>query len=156
ARRYGLADELRRFTIAPGSSLAGATLGELRWPELLGVRVIAVDADPVAAGRSLQRRRQVGGSKRIGAVTRLEPGDGVPVLGPPEGLAELAVAQGLDFQELVPGSVVPSNLVFAEVLVPPRSRWHDKTLAELRFRDRYRLVVLAVQRAGERLSGDLS
>jgi len=156
ARRYGLADELRRFTIAPGSSLAGATLRELRWPELLGVRVIAVDADPVAAGRSLQRRRQVGVSKRIGPFTRLEPGDRVLVQGPPEGLAELAAAHGLDFQELVPGSVVPSNLVFAEVLVTPRSRWHDKTLAELRFRDRYRLVVLAVQRAGERLSGDLS
>ncbi len=156
ARRYGLADELRRFTIAPGPSLAGATLGELRWPELLGVRVIAVDADPVAAGRSLQRRRQVGVSKRIGPFTRLEPGDRVLVQGPPEGLAELAAAHGLDFQDLVPGSVVPSNLVFAEVLVTPRSRWHDKTLAELRFRDRYRLVVLAVQRAGERLSGDLS
>src|SRR5690554_3618901 len=156
ARRYGLADELRRFTIAPGSPLAGATLGELRWPEMLDVHVIAVDADPVAAGRSLQRRRQVGVSKRIGPFTRLEPGDRVLVQGPPEGLAELAVAHGLGFQELVPGSVVPSNLVFAEVLVTPRSSWQGKSLAELRFRDRYRLVVLAVQRAGERLSGDLS
>ena len=158
ARRYGLADELRRFTIAPGSPLAGATLGELRWPELLGVRVIAVDADPVLAGRDPHRRRQVGVSKRIGPFTRLEAGDRVLVQGPAQGLAELAEAHGLGFESVVPGAgqVVPSNLVFAEVLVTPRSSWQGRTLAELRFRDRYRLVVLALQRASERLSGDLS
>ncbi|HZW26840.1 MAG TPA: SLC13 family permease [Trueperaceae bacterium] len=158
AHRYGLADELRRFVVAPGSPLAGATLGELRWPELLGVRVVAVDADPVAAGRSLHRRRQVGVSKRIGPFTTLEAGDRVLVQGPARGLAELADAHGLGFENVVPGAgqAVPSNLVFAEVLVTPRSSWQGKTLAELRFRDRYRLVVLAVQRAGERLSGDLS
>src|SRR5690606_39714105 len=124
--RYGVADELRCFTVAPGSSLAGATLGELRWPELLGVRVIAVDADPVAAGRSLQRRRQVGVSKRIGPFTRLEPGDRVLVQGPPEGLAEPAAAHGLVFQELVPASAVRASLACPEMLVTPRTRWHNQ------------------------------
>src|SRR5690606_40566815 len=96
-----------------------------------------VDADPVAAGRSLHRRRQVGVSKRIGPFTTLEAGDRVLVQGPARGLAELADAHGLGFENVVPGAgqAVPSNLVFAEVLVTPRSSWQGKTLAELRFRD---------------------
>jgi di/tricarboxylate transporter len=158
ASRYGLADELRRFTVAAGSPLAGLTLAELRWPELLGVRVIAIDVDPAQAGLRHSRRRQVGVSKRVVPTTRLEPGDRVVVQGPPKGLAQLAEVHGARFESAVPGAglSLPSNLVFAEVLVTPRSNWQDKTLAELRFRDRYRVVVLAVQRAGERLSGDLS
>lgn len=158
AERFGLSEELWRFKVPAGSHLVGETLGELRWPERLGVRVVAVDTDPDAPKAGLRSRRYLGQSKRIGPFTLLGDSDRVLVQGDSESLAALREAYGLELEQVRPtdGRVVPSNLVFAELLVTPRSEWLGKTLAELRFRDRYRLVVLGIQRGDDRIGGDLA
>lgn len=158
AERFGLVEELWRFKIPPGSLLVGETLGELRWPERLGVRVVAIDTDPDAIRAGLRSRRHLGVSKRIGPFTLLSEGDRVFVQGSRDDLDDLADTYEVELEQVRPseGQVVPSNLVFAELLVTPRSAWLGKTLAELRFRDRYRLVVLGIQRGDDRLRGDLA
>lgn len=158
ADRFGLSDELWRLTVQPGSRLVGETLGELRWPERRGVRVVAVASDPDAVKGGLRARRYLGQSKRVGPFTLLSEGDRVLVQGARESLAALGEAYDLELEQVRPseGGVVPSNLVFAELLVTPRSEWLGKTLAELRFRDRYRLVVLGIHRGEERIGGDLA
>ncbi len=158
AERFGLSEELWRFTIPIGSILIGETLGELRWPERMGVRVIAIDTDPDAIRAGTRSRRHLGVSKRIGPFTLLNEGDRVLLQGARSDLDDLADAYEVELEQVRPseGQVVPSNLVFAELLVTPRSAWLGKTLAEMRFRDRHRLVVLGIQRGDERLGGDLS
>lgn len=158
AQRYGMAGGLRRFVVPAGSDLVGQTMEELRWPERFGARVVAIDADPEAARRGLRSRRDVGVSKRILPTTELSAGDRVLVQGAAGGLTSMLEEFGLAAEVVSAESreVVPSNLVFAELLLTPRSAWQGKTLAELRFRDRYRIVVLAIQRGNERVQGDLA
>lgn len=158
AERFGMAGDLRRFVVPAGASLVGEKLSELSWPERFGVRVVAIDADPEAARLGLRSRRDVGVSQPILPDTEFNPGDRVLVQGAADGLTRLMEEYGLAFEVVSAeaGEVVPSNLVFAELLLTPRSGWQDKTLAELRFRDRYRIVVLAIQRGSERLTGNLA
>jgi len=158
AQRYGMDAHLRHLLITAGSPLAGQELASLAWPERYGVRVVAVDAHPDAVSAGLRSRREVGISRRIGPGTVLEAGDRVLLQGDGDSLQNFAGEHDLDLQEVTgrTGAVAPANLVFAELLLTPRSNWLDKTLAQLRFRDRYRTVVLAVQRGSERISGNLA
>ncbi len=158
AQRYGIEGGLRRFVVPTGSSLVGETLKGLAWPERFDVRVVAIDADPEAVRRGTRSRRDVGVSKPIRPSTVLSPGDRVLVQGAAEGLMHIVEEYGVvaEVVSAEAGQVMPSNLIFAELLLTPRSSWQDKTLAELRFRDRYRTVVLAIQRGGERLTGGLA
>ncbi len=158
AERFGLSEQLWRMKISRGSRLVGETLGELRWPEHFGVRVVAIDTDPDEIRSGHRSRRHLGISKRIGPFTLLDGGDRMLVQGTRAQVDSLAAACDLASEQVRPedGKVVPSNLVFAELLVTPRSEWIGKTLAELRFRDRYRLVVLGIQRGDDRLVGDLA
>jgi len=52
--------------------------------------------------------------------------------------------------------VVPRNLGFVEVLPTPRSRWLNQTLAELHFRDRFGVQVVAVRRDGATITEGLA
>lgn len=155
AERFGLPTSLARVVLPPGSPLVGRRLKELRWPERLGVQVLAVDTEPAAAAGGARSRRHLGRSKRIGPDTTLAAHDRLLLQGSPEALATVAARAGteaepVDGEELAEG-VVPANLGFAEVLLPPRSSWIGKSLAELRFRERYGVQVVAVLRGPERV-----
>lgn len=155
AERFGLPTSLARVVLPPGSPLVGRRLKELRWPERLGVQVLAVDTEPAAAAGGARSRRHLGRSKRIGPDTTLAAHDRLLLQGSPEALATVATRAGteaepVDGEELAEG-VVPANLGFAEVLLPPRSSWIGKSLAELRFRERYGVQVVAVLRGPERV-----
>lgn len=156
AERFGLPTSLARVVLPPGSPLVGRRLKELRWPERLGVQVLAVDTEPAAAAGGARSRRHLGRSKRIGPDTTLAAHDRLLLQGSPEALATVAARAGteaepVDGEELAEG-VVPANLGFAEVLLPPRSSWIGKSLAELRFRERYGVQVVAVLRGPERVT----
>lgn len=155
AERFGLPTSLARVVLPPGSPLVGRRLKELRWPERLGVQVLAVDTEPAAAAGGARSRCHLGRSKRIGPDTTLAAHDRLLLQGSPEALATVAARAGteaepVDGEELAEG-VVPANLGFAEVLLPPRSSWIGKSLAELRFRERYGVQVVAVLRGPERV-----
>src|SRR5690606_38757167 len=133
AERFGLPTSLARVVLPPGSPLVGRRLKELRWPERLGVQVLAVDTEPAAAAGGARSRRHLGRSKRIGPDTTLAAHDRLLLQGSPEALATVAARAGteaepVDGEELAEG-VVPANLGFAEVLLPPRSSWIGKSLA---------------------------
>lgn len=152
AARYGLPTRLARLTLRPGSPLEGAALRGLRWPERLGVRVLAVDTEADAVRAGLRSRRHLGRSKRLGPDTELAAGDRILLQGSREALeavARLAQAELEDADDL--GGLVPGNLGFAELLLTPRSSWIAKSLAELRFRERFGVQVVALQRGGDRL-----
>lgn len=159
AERFGLTARLKRLTLAPGSPVIGSSLGALAWPERHGVRVLAVDTEPEAVRSGRRSRRHLGHSKRLGPATELSEGDRVLLQGGPDGLAAAASEAGAPL-ETVDGleGTVPANLAFAEVLLTPRSGWLGRTLAELRFRERFRVQVVALRRGQEQVtegSGEL-
>jgi di/tricarboxylate transporter len=148
ALRYGLPDRFARLVVPAASPLMGATLGELKWPERLGVQVLAVDTDPAAVRAHRRSRRHLNRSKRIGPGTRIEEGDRILLQGSRDGMARLAADYGVRLVTVDPSDegIVPADLTFAEVLPTPRSRWLGQTLANLRFRERFDLQVVALRR----------
>lgn len=153
AERYGLPVRLGRLTLGAASPLVGDTLRGLRWPERLGVLVLSIDTEPAAVRAGLRSRRHLGRSKRLGPDTRLSAGDRVLLQGSREALEAVAGLAEAPLEEVgaLGDDLVPANLGFAEVLLTPRSSWVGNSLATLRFRERFGVQVVALQRGGERL-----
>lgn len=156
AERYALGRALHRVLVPAGSPLIGATLADLRWPETRRISVVAIDTDRAAVERGERSRRHLSASKSIGPATRIAVGDRVLVRGTAGAVEELVAADGLVAIALDQDEdLVPRNLRFVELLVPPRSRWIGRTLSEMRFRERYRAVVVALRRGSSVVTDDL-
>ena len=156
ARRFELEGTLQRLLVTPGSTLHGATLGDLVWPETRGIRVVAIDTDSSAVATGMRSRRHLAASKRIGPTTTIEVGDRLLVSGAPEAVAGLRDEYGLIAAAVTEGEdLAPRNLRFVELLVTPRSRWIGRTLAEMRFRQHHRAVVVALKRGSTVLTSAL-
>lgn len=151
AQRYGLPERFARLVVPAESPLVGATLGDLQWPERLGVQVLAVDTDPAAVRAHRRTRRHLGRSKRIGPGTRIEEGDRILLQGSRDGMARLASNCAVRLVTVDPSDegIVPADLTFAEVLPTPRSSWLGRTLADLRFRERFDLQVVALRHGAD-------
>lgn len=155
--RYGLPKRVYRVVVPPASDLVGRTLKDLRLPERFQLQVLAADAEPGAAGDGRRSRRPLARSKSIGPATRIEVGDRVLLQGSPEAVARFEAETGLGADRVdAAAGAMPPNLAAAEVLPTPRSRWLDTSLAELRFRDRYGLQVIAVLRGGATITEGLA
>ncbi|HLU83780.1 MAG TPA: SLC13 family permease [Trueperaceae bacterium] len=171
ARRFELEGMLHRLLVPAGSGttghaptdvrpagarLAGATLGDLSWPETRGIRVVAIDTDSTAVATGLRSRKHLAASKRIGPQTRLDPGDRLLVSGAPAAVAQLVEEYGLiRVPEAAGEDLAPRNLRFVELLVTPRSRWIGRSLAEMRFRQHHGAVVVALKRGSTVLTDRL-
>ncbi len=154
--RYGLPARLFRLHLPPGHRLVGAKLGDLHWSDRHQIQVLAVDAEPDAPRNRLRGRGN--GSKAVDADTMIEQGDRILVQGHPDHVHELERELGLKVEVLdrFDDDVMPRDLGVIEVLPTPRSRWLDHTLAELHFRERYRVQVVAVQRGGATVTEGLA
>lgn len=137
ARQYGLQRGLQELRVRQHSSLVGRPLSDLRLREEYGVSVLEV-----------QR-----GQERISPPppeTTLEPDDLVIVEGRPGAVAHLAARHDLEQRARVPLEEVaerlPENVVFAEVLVPPRSPLVGHTPAEVGLRERFGIHAVALLR----------
>ncbi|HEY0971061.1 MAG TPA: SLC13 family permease [Gemmatimonadales bacterium] len=82
----------------------------------------------------------------------LRAGDEIDVQAMPESVARLCTEEGL---ELLRADTEP-EAVFAEVLLPPRSRLIGRTLADVRFRSRYGVNVLSIRRQGDVVGDELA
>ena len=147
AERYELGGAVHRLLVPAGSQLIGASLGDLRWPETKGVHVVAIDTDSDAVARGMRSRKHLAASKRITPLTRVEVGDRLLVSGPLTAVEQMRQDYGLVIAQPRAGEeLAPRNLRFVELLVTPRSRWIGRTLSEMRFRQRYSAVVVALRR----------
>lgn len=146
ADRYGLPATVFRLHLPAGHECIGARLADLHWPDRYHVQVLAIDAEPDAP----RPRTRRSASKRVDADTVIEDGDRLLVQGHPDHLHELVRDHGMRLEVLdrFDDDVLPHDLGVIEVLPTPRSRWLDHTLAELHFRERFRVQVVAVQRGG--------
>jgi di/tricarboxylate transporter len=90
------------------------------------------------------------------ADTELQSGHVLLVEGSADGVARMV---GRDWAVLLDepteGDPTAREAGIAEVLLTPRSRLLGRTLKETRFRDRYQLSVVGIQRLGEPLEGDI-
>lgn len=137
---YGLRKYISEVVIAPGSRLAGQSLGESRLGESMDLVVVGI-------------RR---GETRVLAPRPtfvLHEGDVLLVEGRAEDILLVKDVAGLDIKpdfKLSDPDLVSENVRMVEAMVLPRSRYVGRSLRESLFRERTGLVVLAIHgRAGD-------
>jgi di/tricarboxylate transporter len=135
---YRLHERLVALSVPEGSVLAGKTLAEGRLGQAFGLRVLGiVRQDDTILSPPPEERLQVG--------------DTLLAEARPDDLAALRAFEGMQLeQEEVPGAQLESGQVaLIEVVLSPRSTLGGRTLADLHFREKYGLSVLAIWREGK-------
>lgn len=137
--RYGLRRYLTEALVAPGSKLAGKTLGEAGLGSTLQLNVVSI----------------LRGEQRVAplADVRLEEGDVLIVEGSAEDVLLLKDAQGLDIRpdrKLSDPDLQAGGFRLIEAAIQARSDLAGQTLRESHLRERSSLTVLAVHAPGGR------
>ncbi len=138
AQRTGERAELLAVRVPPGSVLAGHDLVESRLGNAFGLTVVGIVRDGTPLGMPSPQER-------------VRPGDLLVIEGARRDLDILKGIQELDITEQSPGlaaELESHQAGVTEVLLSPRTSLVGRTLAELLFRERYGISVLAVWRKG--------
>ncbi len=147
AAAYAIGEHLVTVRVRPDSPLVGRTLREADLRRRYHINVIGVrrgsgphagDAERVLPTLTLGAEDQL----------RLQNLEGT--------LDELLDEQGLDRLADRGDVMLPSEETMAELVVPRRSSFVGRTLRSIGFRTRHRSTVLAIQRQGKTLDGEVS
>lgn len=144
-RAYRIEERLTSIRVPVGSHLDGATLRETRLGNALDVAVVAV----------LRGRKQI---LAPGPDFRLAGEDALLVDGVYADLEQLLNVQGLAVFELRGDPAASATAVKAQGLIlslPPGSGLVGKSLRELRFRDRFGVLVVGIRRGTELVREEL-
>lgn len=136
AQVYGLSERWFQARVPNASPLVGKTLPELGLGQQLGVNVVAIMYD---------------GKARLAPPpsTRLQSGDVLYLQARAEQMESLH-QRGLEVTaQAPPGELSDEHIRLFEVVPSPRSTALGKTLAEIHFREKYGLSVVAIWREGK-------
>ncbi len=126
------------------SALAGRTLGDSRLSELVGLTVLGI-----LRGEEVR--------VAVGSHDRIEAGDHLYVVGEPSLVRELVSWGKVEvYHESVDETLESDQVGVVEAALAPRSEATGKTLAQLNFRERFGLQVLAIWRGGQAIHGGLA
>lgn len=172
ADTFDLEEAFYSLRVRSRSALAGQTLGEAGLGRDYNVAVLRIDHDRPANGGSPLRRlgEQVrdqfsqlgptnGDTPLPGPDSVIRSQDRLLVKGRAEDVERLAVAYSLGLQpvtgdgELLASELLSSEIGVAEVLLAARSQYIGRSLAEVRFADKYHVHVLGIWRGDKRLTG---
>ena len=150
AASYGLADNIYRLRVRRNSPLVGKTLAKIDLPGRYDVQVLEMQSWPPDLDLPTEPRPVEPG-------TYVNEHDILRVEGRIEDVTRLAREQSLGIRPLeeLGGRFISKELGLVEVIIAPRSRLVGHTLTEIRFRDKYRVTVLAIMRRGEAIQADL-
>jgi di/tricarboxylate transporter len=170
AEDYTLEGMLYWLRVRYGSSLVGKTLAEAALGHDYGVSVLRVNKAPVPG----QRSKRAPAPARVGAWLSLErfqpeqepvPGpdtvvhahDVLLVSGTQEAVDRLMVRFNLGVQPAGDGDGQLAELLLshevgvAEVLLTPRSAYVGRSLGQVRFAEKYNVLILSVRRGGRQI-----
>lgn len=132
--------------VREGSPLAGKKLGESGIWRDQSARVIAV----IRSGLTLQTDLQ--------SLT-LQAGDRLELSSRPAGIARARGLEGIDFSAELKQDlerIAAHEALIVEGVIGPNSGLIGRTLEEVNFRQRYRMVVLGIHRRGKRIRRDVA
>lgn len=135
---YDLEERLMSCVVPHGSPLAGKTLGGSRLGDVFSLGVMAIERE---------------GAKILipPPAERLQEGDRLIVKGRLEDLSTAGSLHEMPAGRQAapkPEELESERVALAEIVVAPRSGAAGKTLAEMHFREKYGMNVVAVQRGG--------
>ncbi len=134
---YQLGEYITELRVVAGSPLLGKTILQSKFGEQYDVTVLEILRDQHKLWAPLQEP--------------IQEGDVLLIRGKVKDFMDLKTKSKLEIEpefKLRDAELKTGELGLLEVLVSPRSRLIGRTLAELDFRRRYNLIVLAIQRRG--------
>lgn len=159
AAAYQLPETMTRVRIPAGSPLVGARLRDANLRKRYGVTVADIRVREKKAGLALTaplRPARGPVARPVVPDTQFAAGDILLLHGRPESVSAMTEEEGLEELPLAPGeSGLPKDVGLVEVLLTPRSNMLGRSIRDTRFRDRFRVTVLAVRRLGKPLDEDL-
>jgi di/tricarboxylate transporter len=142
-----LAGQLARVRVPAGAPVIGRTIADAAPRSRSGVTIIAVARDEAQLASA-------------GPDTVLRAGDVLVVHGPPPAVAQVVAAMGLESAPPPEDEVDPAaqgeDLGTVEALLPPRSSFLGRTLADVRLRERTGVTALTILRQGALVKDDLA
>ncbi len=154
ARSYQIRDYATELTILPDSPLVGKTIEESRFGEDYDLTIISkLNKSPITriSPQLSSTRRLVSRSLPVRSSETIEANDVFLVKGNLETLLKIKDQQGIKIGpelSLSDSDLQSNQTSIAEILVAPASKLVGQTLKSARFRDQYKLTVLALWRAG--------
>ncbi len=147
---YNLLSNLYRLSIPEDSPAAGKTLAQLDLRKRFDIDVLEV--------RSPERSRIIKRVKQQAATpdTILAAGDYVYLRGRAENVRRLADALGLTMDDETERHIDFYDIGIAEIVLMPNSPILGKTIADIGFRSRFGVNVMAVRRKNTYISTDLA
>lgn len=135
-RTYGMVSSLKDVAVLPGSAMAGLSIREGRWRSTVRLNVIGVARGGVFLS-----------APESDFVIR----EGDVVLAQGEPPAEALFNYGLRLLDEPPTLTLATDgeSSLAEIVLAPHSNLVGKTLREINFREKFKLTVLALWRAGQ-------
>lgn len=145
--RYGLTDRFRVLRIGPASPMIGQTVAEAQVRTRYGITLVAIVR---------QRGTEFGVMPAL-AETVMRRGDLIGVVTDADGLDRFAAAEDLHDEVIEERirSAAAGEIGVAEVMLAPNAPLIGKSLRQAEFRKRMGLTVLAIERRGEVLGGNL-
>ncbi|MEM9692037.1 MAG: SLC13 family permease [Myxococcota bacterium] len=141
AQSYGVSTQLAKSRILPNSPLIGQTLREVDFRRRYGMTLLGLTRSEERGGRA----------KRIVPDLRFRAGDTLSLQSGRGEFDEMIAAEGLE-RIALGERFVAADETLAELVVPRRSRYVDRSLREIQFRTRYRTTVLGILRDGSALN----
>jgi len=162
ARSYQIRDYATELTILPDSPLVGKTIEESRFGEDYDLTIISkLNKSPITriSPQLSSTRRLVSRSLPVRSSETIAANDVFLVKGSLETLLKIKDRQGLKIGpelSLSDNDLQSNQTSMAEILVTPASKLVGKTLKSARFRDQFKLTVLALWRTGHPLRKKLT
>lgn len=173
ATTFSLPENLFYLRIRQASALVGKTLEEAALGRDYNVTVLRIDRgqgtepdQPASGGRLRNIRDQIGQLQPEssptpvpGAQTMICSQDRLLVKGNNLNIRRLSIKYNLGVQEVEEGSetlsheLLSTEIGVAEVLLTPRSQYIGRSLAEVRFADKFKVQVLSIWRGDKAIMG---
>jgi di/tricarboxylate transporter len=173
ATTFSLPENLFYLRIRQASPLVGKTLEEAALGRDYNITVVRIDRgqgvepdEPTSGGRLRNIRDQIGqlqpesGPTPVpGAQTVIRSQDRLLVKASNLNIRRLSIKYNLGVQEVEEGSealsheLLSTEIGVAEVLLTPRSQYIGRSLAEVRFADKFKVQVLSIWRGDKAIMG---
>lgn len=153
AADYALGGNLHKLAVGDESEVAGHVLRDLRIPANYQLAVLKIERRTKSGFDILPMRFE----EMAGPQSEIQKGDKLFVQGSMENAERFAAEWGLLFDDDVTegDSLVSRQFGIAEVLLTPHSSFINETLTSLKFREKYNVNALAINRKGDYVVKDM-
>ncbi|WP_017753539.1 SLC13 family permease [Calidifontibacillus oryziterrae] len=144
---YKLSNQIHRVCVSPNSKLVNQSLKDSKLRELYNITVVEIERK--LGDLMFSQTLQINAT----ANTVIEADDRLLLIGKREDVVRFIAENDLSLVTIEKKSLEENQLVtkrfgLAEMLITPHSKFLKRTLKDIRFREKYQLTVLAINRKG--------